>query len=133
MQILPLVVIALLQVVAPEPVKVGPDSILSFGFDFNGLKEDGSPGAVVAAVEFEYAPVGGATPLLVKLDYIPVIGTNTVNMQLALSGIPSGIYNMRARWYDQASQPSIFSEPPFVIENILVPPAAPLNVGVSGN
>lgn len=129
--LLPLVVIALLQAVPIVPINVGPDSILPFRLDFTGLKEDGSPGAVIAAVEFEYAPVGGATPLLVKLDYVPVIGTNTVSMKRALSGLPPGIYSMRARWYDQAAQPSKFSVP-LLIENIMVPPAAPLNVGVSG-
>lgn len=117
------------------PIDVGPDSTRPFGFDFTGLKQDGAPGAIVVHVEFEYAPVGSDTmpPRLVKIPFVPVLGMNTVSMKLALAGVPSGIYNMRARWYDTATQPSVFSEPPLLVKNTVVPPAAPTGLTVVGD
>ena len=122
------------QIDPTEPIEVGPDSTRSFSLDFTGMKEDGEPGALVAHVEFEYvATTGSVATKLVKVPLVPVVGTNTVSMKLVLAGVPSGIFRMRARWYDQASQPSKLSEPAIIVRNTAVPPAAPTNVGVAGS
>ncbi len=115
-------------------IDVGPDSTRPFAIDFTGLKESGDPGAIVAHVEFEY--VSATTPTtvrLVKVPLAPTLGTNEVSMKLALAGVPSGTYNLRARWYDIATQPSKFSEPPLLVKNTVVPPAAPVALRVVGD
>lgn len=113
------------------PIEVGPDSTKKFSLDFTGLLADGAPGAKVAEVEFQFTPATGA-PVLVRFPLVPIVGSNVVAMKDALKAVPGGVYDMRARWYDQASQPSAFSDPALVVKNTVNPPAPPANVGVVG-
>ena len=113
------------------PIEVGPDSTKKFSLDFTGLKADGSTGAVVEELEFQFTPASGA-PVLVRFPMMPTIGSNLVLMKDALKAVPGGVYDVRARWYDQASQPSAFSDPPVHVNNTVNPPAPPANVSVVG-
>lgn len=127
---LPLVFATILQA---APIEIGPDSTKEFSLDFSGLKSDGKPGALVAEVEFQFTPTAtGAAPVLVRFPMVPVIGSNLVLMKDALKAVPGGTYDLRARWFDQAMQPSAFSDPPLRVKNTVNPPGPPLNVGVVG-
>lgn len=119
-----LVVASMLQAGPVAPVDVGPASTRPFALDFTGLKADGSPGATVSGLEFEFKPPTG-TAVLVRFPLVPVVGANTVLMSTALKDVPGGLFEMRGRWYDPAGQPSAFSEPPLAIRNHVNPPAAP--------
>jgi hypothetical protein len=126
-------VILLLFALLPQtaPIEIGPDSTKKFSLDFTGLKADGSTGAVVAELEFQFTPASGA-PVLVRFPLKPTIGSNLVLMKDALKAVPGGVYDVRARWFDQASQPSAFSDPPVSVKNTVNPPGPPLNVSVVG-
>lgn len=126
--ILPLIAIMMLQA---GPIEVGPASTSPFGITFTGLLSDGSPGAIVTEVEFQFTPAEGPAKR-VRLPFVPVVGVNRVSMRLALEGVPPGVYDVRARWYDAAAQPSAFSDPPLAVRNIVLPPAAPSGVTVLG-
>jgi len=128
--LIPLVFTAILQA---TPIEIGPDSTKKWSLDFTGLKADGSTGAVVAELEFKFTPTAtGAAPTHVRMPLVPTIGSNLVLMKDALKAVPEGVYDVRARWFDQASQPSTFSDPPVRVKNTVNPPGPPLNVGVVG-
>ena len=126
--LMPLVFAAILQA---APIEIGPDSTKRWSLDFTGLKADGSTGAMVAEVEFKFTTAAGVATH-VRFPLVPTIGQNLVSMKDALKAVPGGVYDVRARWYDQGSQPSAFSSPPVSVKNTVNPPGPPLNVGVVG-
>ena len=89
------------------PIDVGRDSTKSFAFDWNGNHADGSPGAEVAEVEFQYSPpAGGGQQRWVKLPLAAIAGENRVTVKEALVGIPAGTYDLQVRLLDPGGQQS---------------------------
>ncbi len=128
--ILPLVMIFALAP-QPAPIDIGRDSTKQFAFDWSGNYEDGTPGAEVAEVEFQYSPPeGGGQQRWVKIPFVATTGENRVPVREALAGIPAGIYNLRVRLLDPGGQPSTYSTPLLSIRVRVKNPSAPANVRV---
>lgn len=112
MFVLPLVATLIAQPFPPPaqavPILIGADSDKKFAFDWDGLHKDGTPGAVVSAMEFSYTS-GAATPKVVRLDVPVVAGETIVPVKVALAGVPEGTYDAQVRLLGPSGNPGEFS------------------------
>lgn len=124
---------AMVPIAQAVPIDIGRDSTKQFAFDWDGNYEDGTPGAEVIEVEFQYSPPEGAgQQRWVKLPLVVVSGENRVDVKEALVGIPAGIYHLRVRLLDPGGQASTYSTPILNIRVRVKNPSAPQNVRVVG-